>query len=69
MPVKRILITAGGTGGHLYPAQALAQQLMKQSVACEVLFVAGGLGTNRHFDRQRFHFKRLLVILYYRAIP
>lgn len=55
--VKKILITAGGTGGHLYPAQALAQQLIAQGH--EVLFVAGGLNSNRYFDRQTFPFKEV----------
>ena len=49
MPVKKVVITAGGTGGHLYPAQALAQQLKKLSPSREVLFVAGGLLTSRFF--------------------
>jgi UDP-N-acetylglucosamine--N-acetylmuramyl-(pentapeptide) pyrophosphoryl-undecaprenol N-acetylglucosamine transferase len=59
MSSKRVLITAGGTGGHLYPAQALAQQLMKQSPAADVLFVAGGLGKSRYFDRQQFPFQEI----------
>ena len=59
MPAKRVLITAGGTGGHLYPAQALAQQLMKQGASFDVLFIAGGLGTNRYFDRARFPFQEI----------
>jgi UDP-N-acetylglucosamine--N-acetylmuramyl-(pentapeptide) pyrophosphoryl-undecaprenol N-acetylglucosamine transferase len=59
MPTKRIVITAGGTGGHLYPAQALAQQLMQQSAASHILFVAGGLGANRYFDRHRFPFHEI----------
>jgi UDP-N-acetylglucosamine--N-acetylmuramyl-(pentapeptide) pyrophosphoryl-undecaprenol N-acetylglucosamine transferase len=59
MSVKRILITAGGTGGHLYPAQALAQQLIKQPVVSDVLFVAGGLGKNRYFDAHRFPFREI----------
>ena len=52
---KRILITAGGTGGHIFPAQGLAQQLSDH----DVLFVAGGLGTNRYFDRTLFSFKEI----------
>lgn len=59
MSVKRVVITAGGTGGHLYPAQGLAQQLGKQSVPPQVLFVAGGLGTNRYFDRHHFPFQEV----------
>jgi UDP-N-acetylglucosamine--N-acetylmuramyl-(pentapeptide) pyrophosphoryl-undecaprenol N-acetylglucosamine transferase len=60
MASKRIVITAGGTGGHLYPAQALAQQLMKQTVTPDVLFVAGKLSTNRYFDRNLFSFKEVV---------
>jgi UDP-N-acetylglucosamine--N-acetylmuramyl-(pentapeptide) pyrophosphoryl-undecaprenol N-acetylglucosamine transferase len=59
MTVKRVLITAGGTGGHLYPAQALAQQLLHSSGAINVLFVAGGLGNNRYFDRSNFSFQEI----------
>jgi UDP-N-acetylglucosamine--N-acetylmuramyl-(pentapeptide) pyrophosphoryl-undecaprenol N-acetylglucosamine transferase len=51
MAQPRILISAGGTGGHLYPAQALAQQLKKQAPDSDTLFVAAGLKTNRYFDR------------------
>lgn len=61
MNIKRVVITAGGTGGHLYPAQALAQQLRKQSnvPAPDVLFMAGGLNTNRYFDRGNFPFQEV----------
>lgn len=62
MPSKRIVITAGGTGGHLYPAQALAQQFMKQSTDSDVLFVAGGLEKNRYFDRNSFSFQEVACL-------
>ncbi|MBI2706701.1 MAG: glycosyltransferase [Proteobacteria bacterium] len=29
---KRIVLAAGGTGGHVFPAQALAQELMAQGM-------------------------------------
>lgn len=60
MSSKRVLITAGGTGGHLYPAQALAQQLKKLSSPLDVLFVAGGLASNRYFDRSSFPFHEIV---------
>ncbi len=60
-----VVITAGGTGGHLYPAQALAQQLLKQSPPFEILFAAAGLAKNRYFDRNRFLFKKSRVCLFY----
>lgn len=59
MKAKKILITAGGTGGHLYPAQALAEKLLKDPSAADVLFVAGGLGKSRYFDRSRFSFQEV----------
>lgn len=51
---NKILIATGGTGGHVYPAMALAQQLRQEMPACQVLFIGGGLGTNRYFDREAF---------------
>ena len=55
---KRILITAGGTGGHLFPAQALARDLLQEK-NIEVLFVGGGLSTNRCFNKESFAFKEI----------
>lgn len=59
MSIKKIVITAGGTGGHLYPAQALAQQLGKEASPPDVLFVAGGLSNNRHFDKKLFLYEEI----------
>lgn len=35
----RILITAGGTGGHLFPALSLAQELARREKDAQILFV------------------------------
>lgn len=48
---KKILITAGGTGGHIFPAIALGKQL---SNSADVLFVGGNLSTNPYFEREAF---------------
>ncbi len=53
----KILIATGGTGGHIFPAQALAIELLEQNF--ELLFVGGGLKTNRYFDRRRFAYKQV----------
>lgn len=42
----RLLLTGGGTGGHLFPAVATAQEFERQFPGTEVLFV----GTNRKVD-------------------
>lgn len=43
-----VVISAGGTGGHIFPAQALAEELQKK---CRVHFVASGL---RFFENQNY---------------
>lgn len=40
----RVVIAAGGTGGHLYPGVALAQALLKVDPASEILFVGTEVG-------------------------
>lgn len=49
---KKIVIAAGGTGGHLFPAQALAQRLQEESSEdIEILFMGKGLQVNPYFRR------------------
>jgi UDP-N-acetylglucosamine--N-acetylmuramyl-(pentapeptide) pyrophosphoryl-undecaprenol N-acetylglucosamine transferase len=48
-----VIIAVGGTGGHLYPAQVLAEELMHQYAQIKIVFVGHGLKTNRFFDQQR----------------
>jgi UDP-N-acetylglucosamine--N-acetylmuramyl-(pentapeptide) pyrophosphoryl-undecaprenol N-acetylglucosamine transferase len=42
----RVLIAAGGTGGHIYPGIAVAKEIMRRDAASEVLFV----GTTRGLE-------------------
>ena len=44
----RILLAAGGTGGHVYPAIAIADALKKEQPETEILFV----GTRNHMEWQ-----------------
>jgi UDP-N-acetylglucosamine--N-acetylmuramyl-(pentapeptide) pyrophosphoryl-undecaprenol N-acetylglucosamine transferase len=53
----KILIATGGTGGHIFPAQALASELLEKDY--ELLFAGGGLGSNRYFNRGRFPFSQV----------
>ncbi|MBJ7449130.1 MAG: undecaprenyldiphospho-muramoylpentapeptide beta-N-acetylglucosaminyltransferase [Parachlamydiales bacterium] len=57
----KFLISAGGTGGHLYPAQALALELLKKNPKNQVMFAAGGLRINRYFDRDLFDYRDIQV--------
>lgn len=57
--VKRILIATGGTGGHIYPAMALAQQFESRQMGAKILFVGGGLDCNRYFDRNAFEYRTI----------
>jgi UDP-N-acetylglucosamine--N-acetylmuramyl-(pentapeptide) pyrophosphoryl-undecaprenol N-acetylglucosamine transferase len=56
---KRILIATGGTGGHVYPAIALAQQFATRQMGSKVLFVGGRLVYNRYFDHQAFEYRSI----------
>ncbi|HEY0657488.1 MAG TPA: undecaprenyldiphospho-muramoylpentapeptide beta-N-acetylglucosaminyltransferase, partial [Pyrinomonadaceae bacterium] len=42
----KVLIAAGGTGGHIYPGIAVAKEIMRRDEASEVLFV----GTSRGLE-------------------
>ncbi|MBS0623701.1 MAG: undecaprenyldiphospho-muramoylpentapeptide beta-N-acetylglucosaminyltransferase [Verrucomicrobia bacterium] len=63
---KRIILSAGGTGGHLFPAQALAQALQPYA---EVLFVASGLGTNQFFDKQLYAYEEIATATFSLSQP
>ena len=46
MANPKVLIAAGGTGGHVYPAIAIADALKSENSATEILFV----GTRNHME-------------------
>lgn len=55
MSKKRVLIAAGGTGGHMFPAQALAKELINSGH--HVLFSGAKLDSNKFFHKDLFDFK------------
>ena len=44
--MKRIALTTGGTGGHIYPALALAKEMRKKGY--EVIFI----GTSHRMEKE-----------------
>lgn len=54
---KKIVITAGGTGGHIFPAVAIAESLAADRLNHDLLFIGGGLAKNSFFARHPYPFK------------
>src|ERR1700712_4406753 len=46
---KRVIISGGGTGGHIFPAIAIANALKKLDPATEILFV----GANGRMEMEK----------------
>jgi len=43
LPLHKVIISGGGTGGHIFPAVAIGNELKKQFPSIEILFI-GALG-------------------------
>jgi UDP-N-acetylglucosamine--N-acetylmuramyl-(pentapeptide) pyrophosphoryl-undecaprenol N-acetylglucosamine transferase len=46
---KKILVAAGGTGGHIFPSLTLAKQLVDAYPQTQILFAGKGLSKNPYF--------------------
>ena len=51
-----VMIAAGGTGGHLFPAQALALELLKKHPELKITFIGAGLKHNDYFKKELFSY-------------
>lgn len=54
----RLVITGGGTGGHLFPGIALAEGMLQRFPQGKVMFI----GTDRHLDNQALANKPFTVV-------
>ncbi|NQU55359.1 MAG: undecaprenyldiphospho-muramoylpentapeptide beta-N-acetylglucosaminyltransferase [Bacteroidetes bacterium] len=43
MNLERVILSGGGTGGHIFPALSIANEIKRRNPDCEILFV-GALG-------------------------
>ncbi|MDR0828384.1 MAG: undecaprenyldiphospho-muramoylpentapeptide beta-N-acetylglucosaminyltransferase [Desulfovibrio sp.] len=50
--LERVILTTGGTGGHIFPALALAGELQKVRPDIDILFMGGGRGPEGELARK-----------------
>lgn len=48
----KILIAAGGTGGHIYPGLAIAEKLKKENPSAEIIFIGSEVGMEKNIIPQ-----------------
>lgn len=56
MVSEKVVMAAGGTGGHLFPAQHLSQQLQSHNPNMEVLFAGAHLEGSSFFQGTRYRY-------------
>lgn len=57
MTRMKVLITAGGSGGHIFPAIALARRLKEKNDGIEIMFLGSKKELDRRiFEKERFRF-------------
>lgn len=65
----RVLVTGGGTGGHIYPALAIARKIKMEYKNAEILYVGTGKGLEAEIvPREGFNFKTIRVMGFSRKI-
>ncbi|MBW1605412.1 undecaprenyldiphospho-muramoylpentapeptide beta-N-acetylglucosaminyltransferase [Lactobacillus sp. Sy-1] len=58
----RLIVSGGGTGGHIYPALALIEEVKKQEPDSEVLYIGSTRGLEKNIVPQRgIPFKELKI--------
>ncbi len=58
----KVLITGGGTGGHIYPALAIARKIKEESNSVDILYVGTKTGMEADIvPKEGFNFKTIRV--------
>ena len=52
---KKVVLAAGGTGGHMFPAQALARELMSRNITVELITDKRGGGFGPDLPQVKTH--------------
>ncbi len=66
---KRFLLAGGGTGGHIYPALAIARELLARHPGAEILFIGGTRGLEGELiPREGFAFRAISVSGFRRSL-
>jgi UDP-N-acetylglucosamine--N-acetylmuramyl-(pentapeptide) pyrophosphoryl-undecaprenol N-acetylglucosamine transferase len=50
--LRRVVITTGGTGGHIFPALAVAEKIRNISLECKIYFLGGESGPEAALARK-----------------
>jgi UDP-N-acetylglucosamine--N-acetylmuramyl-(pentapeptide) pyrophosphoryl-undecaprenol N-acetylglucosamine transferase len=57
--MKKVLIAVGGSGGHVLPAEVLADELIQKNPELDCLFVGSNLKTNPFFNKTKYKYKEI----------
>ena len=58
----RVIMTGGGTGGHIYPAIAIADEIRKRDENAEILFVGAETGLERKLVPENGYEVKLITV-------
>ena len=65
---RKIIIAAGGTGGHLFPAQQLSESLKREG-NCEILFAGHKLSQSPFFEKENIPFQEISSASLKKIVP